>query len=130
MAQVGFATWKPTGESLALYRAIEKVLDDYKDYLPLTGRQIFNRLVGAYGYDKSEAAANRVYNVLGRARRAGWIPFSAVRDGGGKEARPRTWADADAFWDDVRSMRKHFSRHRQAGQDVFIELFCEAPGMM
>lgn len=130
MAQQGFASWRPTGESREILALIQQVLEDYKDYLPMTGRQIFYRMVGAYGYAKSEAAANRVYNVLGRARRAMLIPFNAVRDGGGSKVIPLTYDDAAAFWEKVRDDRRHFSRDRQAGQDVRIELFCEAPGMM
>lgn len=126
----GFATWRPSEASAATLAAVQAVLREYKDYLPLTGRQIFYRLVAVYGYEKSENAASRLYGVLGRARRAGLIPFSVIRDGGGKSSKPRTWADAGDFWDDVRDDADHFSRDRQAGQPRYVELFCEAPGMM
>lgn len=130
MAQQGFATWNPTGASREMYEDIMRVLREYEDYLPMTGRQVFYRLVGAFGYDKSEATANRVYNVLGRARRCGWIPFDVIRDGGSTAKRPRTWDDANDFWHDVRDDFDHYRRDRQAGQPAYIELFCEAPGMI
>lgn len=130
MALAGFNNWKPTGESLTVLNAVMQVFEDYKDYLPLTGRQVFYRLVGAYGYPKDERAANKLYGILGRARRAGMLPFTHLRDGGGSTAVPQTFADEDAFWDGVKDDLKHYSRNRQAGQEIFIELFCEAPGMM
>lgn len=130
MARAGFGVWRPTDASRAMLEMIDAVFVEYEDYLPLTGRQIFYRLVGAFGYEKSDDAANRVYNVLNRARRAGIVPFHTVRDGGGSKALPLVWDDADAFWTDVRDRFDHYSRNRQAGQPAFVELFCEAPGMM
>ena len=52
----GFAPWTPRPETLSLLAAIRTVLDDYRDHLPLTCRQVFYRLVGASGFDKTEAA--------------------------------------------------------------------------
>lgn len=130
MALAGFNPWKPNEESLWILDKVEQVFEEYKDHLPLTGRQVFYRLVGAYGYDKSERAANKLYNVLGRARRCGWLSFDKLRDGGGQNATPQTYADDVAFWRKVDKDLFHFSRDRQAGQDLYVELFCEAPGMM
>ena len=41
----GFAPWNPRSESLALVRDVQTVLDEYREYLPLTIRQAFYRLV-------------------------------------------------------------------------------------
>lgn len=130
MALTGFNTWKPTGESALLLRDALAVFEEYRNYLPLTGRQVFYRLVGAYGYEKSDRFANKLYGVLGRARRAGMLPFTHLRDGGGQKAVPQTYEDEMGFWMAVRNSFDHYSRDRQAGQPVFVELFCEAPGMM
>lgn len=130
MALAGFNKWTPTGESEAILSAVMQVFEDYKDYLPLTGRQVFYRLVGAYGYPKDERAANRLYGILGRARRAGMLPFTHLRDGGGQNQVPLTYADEEAFWVKVDEDLKHYSRNRQKGQEVYVELFCEAPGML
>ena len=58
--------------------------------LPLTVRQIFYRLVGAHGYDKTEQAYARLGEHLNRARRAGLIEFDAIRDDGITFAEPRS----------------------------------------
>ncbi|HEX7088773.1 MAG TPA: hypothetical protein VF192_01485 [Longimicrobiales bacterium] len=130
MALTGFNTWNPTDESAYWLARAKEVFEEYRDHLPLTGRQVFYRLVGAYGYPKDERAANKLYGILGRARRAGLLPFHWLRDGGGQTAIPQTFDDAADFWASVRSDFRHYSRNRQAGQPVFVELFCEAPGMM
>lgn len=130
MAHAGFTTWNPTETSLQILGAVNKILEEYKDHLPLTGRQIFYRLVAAYGYEKSERAANKLYGVLGRARRAGYVPFNVIRDGGSSKSVPHTYADVEGFWLDVRNMQQHYNRNRQTGQPSYVELFCESPGMM
>ncbi len=130
MALAGFVTWNPTGESETILNDALYVFQEYEDYLPLTGRQVFYRLVGAHGYPKDDKFANKLYGVLGRARRAGMLPFTHLRDGGGSQQVPLTYADEEAFWTKVDNDLLHFSRQRQRGQEVYVELFCEAPGMM
>jgi hypothetical protein len=125
----GWAKWNPQPQTLALLGQVQEVLDEYEDYLPLTARQIFYRLVGSHGYEKTEQAYARLCEGLVRARRAGIIPFDAIRDDGTTELVPRTYDDAAAFWDETRQRHKHYSRDRLAGQDVRIELWCEAAGM-
>jgi hypothetical protein len=53
----GFVDWRPRAATLALLDKVQGVLDEYADYLPLTVRQVFYRLVGAHGYDKTRQAA-------------------------------------------------------------------------
>ncbi|HEX4061251.1 MAG TPA: hypothetical protein VHY58_09555, partial [Streptosporangiaceae bacterium] len=52
----GFAHWSPRPDTLDLVRG---VLEEYAAQLPLTARQIFYRLVGAHGFDKTETAYAR-----------------------------------------------------------------------
>ena len=66
----GFVDWRPQATTLALLDQVRDVLDEYADYLPLTVRQVFYRLVGAYGYDKTERAYERLSEALNRARPA------------------------------------------------------------
>ena len=73
----GFATWNPQEKTLALLAQIETVLIEYENYLPLTIRQVFYRLVGNFGYDKTEQAYDRLCETFNRARRSGLISFDA-----------------------------------------------------
>lgn len=67
----GYADWRPQRKTQVILDQVAAVLDEYADYLPLTVRQIFYRLVGAYGYEKTERAYARLCEYLVRARRAG-----------------------------------------------------------
>jgi hypothetical protein len=58
------------------------VIKEYVDYLPLTIRQIFYRLVGRYEYEKTERAYARLCEHLNRARRARIIRMADIRDDG------------------------------------------------
>jgi len=79
----GFISWSPRAATLALLDQVLAVLAEYAEYLPLTVRQIFYRLVGSAGYDKTELAYDRLCEHLVKARRAGLISFDAIRDDGG-----------------------------------------------
>ena len=66
----GFVDWHPQAATRILIEQVEAILTEYADYLPLTYRQVFYRLVGAHGYDKTERAYERLCEMLNRARRA------------------------------------------------------------
>lgn len=126
----GYATWAPAPATVDVLANVKAVLEEYRDHLPLTVRQIFYRLVGQYGYDKTERAYSRLCEYLVRARRAGLIDFSAIRDDGTIEAGGGGYASEDAFWRTVKSSADYFERDRMHGQAVAIEFWCEAAGMV
>jgi hypothetical protein len=126
----GFATWNPKPATIDFVGQIKTVLDEYEDYLPVTARQIFYRLVGEHGYDKTEQAYARLCETLVRARRAGMIPFASIRDDGTAGGAPQTYPDVAGFWDYIEERSKHYSRDRMSTQDLAIELWCEAGGMV
>jgi hypothetical protein len=107
--------YRPYAKTRALFDQVQVVLDEYREYWPLTCRQIFYRMVGAHGYDKSESAYGRLCNYLANARRARVIPFYAIRDD---------------FLRHVRSMGQRYTRNKLAGQELHIEVWCEAAGML
>lgn len=80
--------YNPQAKTRELLAQAQAVLDEYRQYWPLTCRQIFYRLVGAYSYDKTEAAYGRLCHHLANARRARWIPFAAIRDDRGADDLP------------------------------------------
>ena len=126
----GYADWSPAPETQAVVRAVNEVLAEYRDHLPLTVRQIFYRLVGQYGYEKTERAYSRLAEYLVRARRAQLIPFSAIRDDGTVGVgytgfdHPGEWLAA------VKAEAEGYTRDRSRGQPVAVELWCEAAGMV
>jgi hypothetical protein len=125
----GFAPWNPQGTTLHLLEQVRGVLAEYEDYLPLTIRQIFYRLVGAHDYEKTERAYARLCEHLNRARRARTISMDAIRDDGGTVLAPTTWRDAAEFLDTVRATASKLMLDRTTGQKTRLIVLCEAAGM-
>jgi hypothetical protein len=126
----GFAPWSPRTDTLTLLDQIRGIFREYSAQLPLTNRQIFYRLVGAHGYDKTEKAYSRLCETLNRARRANLIPFSYIRDDGTISRPAGGWRDPAYFWDSVRYSAENFRLHKGLEQPVYCELWVEASGMV
>lgn len=125
----GYADWRPQHRTQALLDDVQNVLEEYADFLPLTVRQIFYRLVGAHGYEKTERAYSRLGEHLVRARRARLVPFDAIRDDGIVTYSSRWHGGPADFWDDAIGRAHEYRRDRQAGQPRYVELWCESAGM-
>ena len=126
----GLAPWRPQAKTRLLLVQVRRVLDEYEDQLPLTIRQVFYRLVGAYGYDKSETAYDRLQEMLNRARRAGVISFDDIRDDGTTVMARRSYDGVPDFLRRSAKRVKTYRRQRQDGQDRYIEIWVEAAGMV
>jgi hypothetical protein len=125
----GFVKWAPRQATLELMGGVNDVLREYQDHLPLTLRQIFYRLVGAHGYEKTEQSYARLGEHLVRARRARLVPMDAIRDDGGTVITPSMWASAEEFLDAVRIQAGALRLDRTAGQKTRLAVICEAAGM-
>ena len=126
----GYAPWRPRAETRDVLAQVDKVLFEYRKYLPLTVRQIFYRLVGAFGYPKTECAYERLGNYLVRARRAGKVPFEAIRDDSASVMDYLHFDGEDEFYAHVHRLGRNYTQDKLAGQGHKIRLHCEAEGMM
>jgi hypothetical protein len=126
----GFAAWAPRPHVQLLVDQVRAVLEENRAFLPMTARQVFYRLVGAHGYDKTEQAYARLLETLNRARRARLIPMGAIRDDGGTEYGPGGWDSPDQFWRSVRAGAEAYGHALDDGQPVAVELWVEAAGMV
>ena len=126
----GYAPWRPQAKTQVVLDQIYAILDEYVDHLPLTCRQIFYRLVGAFGFPKDENAYERVCEYLNRARRAKLIPFESIRDDKITTINHAWYSGEEDFWDDVGRQVHSYQEDRQARQRVRLELWCEATGML
>jgi hypothetical protein len=127
----GYADWKPKADAVHWIRRTLDVAEQYRDYWPLSVRQVFYRLVADHGYEKTEAAYNRLTQIISRSRRAGLIPWDAIRDGGlGRTVEPHFFDDGPDFEKTVRRAAETMKLNRQAGQKQVVELWCEAGGMV
>ncbi|WP_438297812.1 hypothetical protein [Streptomyces sp. HUAS TT7] len=127
----GFAPWTPKPDTLLLVDQVRAVLDEYRAHLPMTARQVFYRLVGAFAYPKEERAYDRLQETLNRARRARLIPMDSIRDDRATSAGHSFGYDSPAhFWDSVRSSAEFYARPLTEGQPRAVEVWIEAQGMM
>jgi hypothetical protein len=126
----GFKAWRPRAQSRELLGQVHEVLRQYQANLPVTNRQVFYRLVAAYGFDKSEAAYERLSNLLNRARRSGEVPWSAIRDDGFHRGGHTGWASLGEFAETVQAWVDGYRVDRQAGQTRRVAVWCEAGGMV
>lgn len=126
----GFCEWNPRDETRYWLKCVNEVLQAYREYWPLTIRQIFYRLVAQYDYDKTEQAYGRLINYLGRARRAQLVPFNAIRDDGAIARGPGGYDNVREWIETSRDDAENFNFRRMQFQPVRVELFCEAAGMV
>lgn len=124
----GYIEWNPSDDVRYILALVRQILNEYGRYGPMTVRQVFYRLVGQHGYDKTEQAYKRLANYLVKARRAGFIDFDSIRDDG-TTAVGITVDGLPGFWDLTKDHAEKAWRNRQQGQDFFIEMWCEAAGM-
>jgi hypothetical protein len=127
----GYAEWRASPDALAWVDRTNEVLAAYRSYWPLSVRQIFYRLVAEHSFPKSEKGYGKLTMILSRARRAGLVPWEAIRDGGlGRTVKASYFEDATHFERSIREAAAALRLDRQDGQDVALELWCEAGGMV
>ena len=126
----GYARWNPRAETIELIEQVQSILHEYQDQLPLTVRQIFYRLVGVYGFEKTEKGYNRLCEHLVRARRARMIPFNVIRDDGTAGGHEPWFSTELSFWKTMQYWGENFQRDRLQNQSHSIEIWCEAAGMV
>jgi hypothetical protein len=125
----GLAPWSPQKKTLFLLEQVRAVLREYEAYLPLTVRQIFYRLIGAYDYPKTQLAYDNLGERLVRARRAGIIPFRHIRDDGADVQTSIDWASVAELLEVWRWQVKNFRLDRQLRQLRRLIIMVEAAGM-
>lgn len=122
--------YRPRPPTLVLIEAVRLVLDEYAAYLPLTLRQVFYRLIGAYGYPKTKRFSTQLQEALVKARRAGLIPLGDIRDDGITVEDPGGFDGVPSFDAYIAELVRSYRRDRLIGQDVAVELWAEAAGMV
>jgi hypothetical protein len=109
-------------------KAIEDVLEAYKDILPITTRQLYYRLVATNKIEKGPTAEGDLMRDLRDGRRGGRIPYESIRVEE-TPSLPYVFADQAEFEDDLRTNINVFQLDPQAGAPRYVELWCESDGM-
>jgi hypothetical protein len=127
----GYAPWRPQPRTRGVLAQVNDVLTDYSDHWPLTIRQVFYRLVGRFAFPKTENDYARLCEYLNRGRRAGMVPWQAIRDDGVTKTIPYFTSDDPKTWLSWNMPRPdQYVLNPQDGQPVHLELWCEAAGMV
>jgi hypothetical protein len=127
----GFASWKPQRRTEPLLLDIEAVLEEYAEYLPMTVRQVFYRLVGK-GHPKTEDFYNSVQDKCNRARRCGRISFASIRDDGVSRqgGESLTYESPREYYEEHEALSNSYERSWHADQPAYVAVLCEAAGMV
>jgi hypothetical protein len=121
--------WRPQARTLRLVVDVTEVLEENRDYWPLSVRTIYYRLLGTGRYGKAAGLAARVGEHVANARRAGVIPWEAIFDSSMTRIESRWWDDEHDWLADARSWAEDFRLDRQQGQAQRLLVWCEAKGM-
>jgi hypothetical protein len=122
---------------LLFLSAILRVLEEQREYWPLSDRQIHYRLLGPAAplrhaskpnsrYVNDESSYRNLTNLLTRARIDGLIPWESIRD----ETRPTDlhsayWNAAEFFRQELKNFLTGYWRNRQQSQPHHIEIVAE-----
>jgi hypothetical protein len=125
----GLLPWKPHKSTQVIMGYVYEILVEYEDYLPLTVRQIFYRLVGKVGYPKTENTYDNLGEYLNRARRSGELDWAKIRDDSLTGDEAPGFSGPQHFWNTVQIIAGEYVLRRAHGQPRHIEVWCEAAGM-
>lgn len=120
--------WKPQKKTLEKIAHVLEVLAEFKQFWPVPLRSVQYRMVGRFGYVKSDVEFEAIQYAVDRGRRAGRISWSAVDDGRSSVSEPFEFEDADGFSGWLENVIDETQLPRQAGQPQYVELWCEAAG--
>lgn len=126
----GFAEYRPQVRSLQLIECVQLILAEMAEYLPLTLRQVFYRLVVKQEIEKTENGYSRLCEICNRARRAGYISFDDIRDDGPTINTGFDFSDESELNEYITSIRSGARMDLQSYQDRRVWVWCEAQGMV
>lgn len=125
----GYMTsWRPNEKSARIIEQVKQIISSGR-FGAMSVRFVFYRLVGNYGYPKTERDYKNLAELLVKARRAQMIPFSAIVDDGtsvsggvaGYESRSK-------FLYNYRDLADDFTLDEMLGQPYHLELWSEDAG--
>lgn len=130
--------WNPRPHVANLVSFVQDILEVERDYLPLTLRQIFYRIVSQYigeqhnGFEfgKTEKHYKRLCESMNKARRAMWVSMDDIRDDGLTQRSNAGWDTKHQFLNYCRGQGDYFTLDRQSDQERKIFIWCEAAGMV
>jgi hypothetical protein len=118
--------WKWTLFQLDKLGKVKEILDELKNYTPLTLRQIYYQMVARGYIENTRSEYNMLSRLLERARVDKYIPWNVIEDRSRAFQDLRGWNDKDHFISqDFTGFLTGYRRDLLQSQDKYIELWIE-----
>lgn len=118
--------WGWTQLHLDRLNEVQQILNELKDYLPVTVRQIHYQLVGKNLVENTTSNYNLLSKLLKYARIDGYTPWEVIEDRVRQTYLNRGWQDQEDFLGTERSnFLEGYRRDLQQGQKNYIEVWLE-----
>ncbi len=118
--------FKWTQKQIDKLEAVQQILNELKDYLPVTLRQIHYQLVGKNLTENTTSNYTMLSKLVKFARIDGYIPWKAVEDRVRQAYLNRGWQDQEDFLENERyNFLRGYRRDLQQGQENYVEVWLE-----
>lgn len=115
-----------TAESRKRLGQVQRILDELRDYWPLTLRQVYYQLVAALVIENVKREYKRLSELLTKARLDGLVPWDALEDRTRTTLGSDGWSDyRDFVTDQARDFLDGYRRDLLQTQDVALEVWIE-----
>ncbi|WP_293750329.1 hypothetical protein [uncultured Paraglaciecola sp.] len=126
----GYADWSPQKKAIGIVNQVKDILEEEAEYLPLTIRQIFYRLVARGVIGKDEKSYKSLCECLNKARRASFISFDDIRDDGFSAFNWVGYNNYDQWIRTTIHCAENLELDKQRDQKTRLVVWCEAGGMV
>lgn len=119
-------SWNWTDKQLTRLDEVKRILNDLKEYWPLTLRQLYYQLVSRNIIENKRSSYNSLSKLVKYARLDDYIPWQAIEDRIRQANLNRGWTDKEQFLqDEIENFLTGYRRHLQQGQKNYIEIWIE-----
>ncbi len=118
--------WVWTQKQIDKLELVQQILNELKDYLPVTVRQIHYQLVGKNLVENTTSNYNMLSKLVKYARIDGYIPWETIEDRVRQAYLNRGWQNQEDFLETERyNFLKGYRRELQQEQENYIEVWLE-----
>jgi len=118
--------WSWTNKQQARLQKVKSILDNLRNYWPVTLRQLYYQLVSKNIIENKRSAYNSLSKLVKYARLDDYIPWEAIEDRLRQANLNSGWSDKEEFLrGEVDNFLNGYRRHLQQGQKNYIEIWIE-----
>lgn len=118
--------WLWTDFQLDKINQVIQIIDELKEYLPLTLRQVYYQLVGKGYIENNKSQYGMLSNLLKWGRIDGYIAWDVIEDRVRKYRDNRGWDNQEQFVrQELNSFLSGYKRDLMQSQDCYLEVWIE-----